>query len=259
MILSIQEQLLKIRTHGPEDAPVLVYLPGLHGDWTLIGNFRKALAERLRFIEVAYPETSTWSLEDHAKAIEATLQEIEVSHGWILGESFGSQIVWKLLERGHFRIEGVILAGGFVRHPTAWGAHLCAWCSQRISASLIRKLLLVYTKVAPWRFHRDIETASSIRQYMERSTEQTRQALAHRLRLVALNDPSSTVRQMDIPLFALAGFWDPIVPWFPVRSWLKRNCTALRDYRVIGRADHNVLGTASPTAAEQVLRWMASI
>jgi hypothetical protein len=36
---------------------------------------------------------------------------------------------------------------------------------------------------------------------------------------------------------------------------LKKNCPALRDYKII-RADHNVLGTGTREAAKQILKWM---
>jgi hypothetical protein len=54
----------------------------------------------------------------------------------------------------------------------------------------------------------------------------------------------------------LTGLFDPIVPWWWVRSWLKKNCPALQDYRVIRRSDHNVLSNASVEAADQIARWM---
>jgi hypothetical protein len=46
------------------------------------------------------------------------------------------------------------------------------------------------------------------------------------------------------------------VPWIFVLPWLRGDCPALREYRVIWHADHNVLGTAPKAAAELVLRWM---
>src|SRR3974390_2844069 len=163
MTLTMQEEQLKMRVHGPDGAPTLIYLPGLHGDWTLIGTFRKALAGRLRFIEVAYPETRVWSLENHAAAVESMLHQSGISHGWVLAESFGSQIVWPMLARDQFEIEGIILAGGFIRHPARWAANLSRVCARRMSLRLIRSLLLGYAKLAPWRFHGDEETAAAIR------------------------------------------------------------------------------------------------
>jgi hypothetical protein len=41
-----------------------------------------------------------------------------------------------------------------------------------------------------------------------------------------------------------------------VRRWLKQNCPSLREYRVLGRADHNVLSTAPDAAAELLVRWI---
>ncbi|MGP8020155.1 MAG: hypothetical protein ACLPRE_04075, partial [Limisphaerales bacterium] len=63
-------------------------------------------------------------------------------------------------------------------------------------------------------------------------------------------------RQTKLPVFGLTGFFDPIVPWPRVRRWLRKNCPALREYKVIMRADHNVLNTAPKEAAKQVLRWI---
>jgi len=86
--------------------------------------------------------------------------------------------------------------------------------------------------------------------------ELDRQAAQHRLHLIAQYDPCPIARQTNVPVFGLSGFLDPIVPWPFVRRWLGKNCAALRDYKVIHSADHNVLGTAPVDAAKQILAWM---
>ena len=58
---------LQMRVHGDASLPTLVYLPGLHGDWTLVSSFRAAIAGRVRFVEFTYPLTTTWSLDDYAR------------------------------------------------------------------------------------------------------------------------------------------------------------------------------------------------
>src|SRR5437867_13355649 len=110
---------LKIRMHGEASLPALVYLPGMHGDWTLVSSFRAAVAGRLRFVEFAYPRTTTWSLDDYARAVEERLLANGIQRGWLLGESFGSQPAWQIIRRARtgFRPLGLILVGGFVRHP----------------------------------------------------------------------------------------------------------------------------------------------
>src|ERR1035438_3914147 len=85
------EEKLQLRVHGDDSLPTLIYLPGLHGDWTLVGGFLQALDGRVRFVEITYPRTLVWSLEDYAAAIETALAQNGIASGWLLGESFGSQ------------------------------------------------------------------------------------------------------------------------------------------------------------------------
>ena len=108
---------LQLRIHGNASLPTLIYLPGLHGDWTLIGGFRHAIGGKVRFIEITYPRTLTWSLDDYAAAVETALVKNGITSGWLLGESFSSQVVWAMVARGKFTAQGVILAGGFVKYP----------------------------------------------------------------------------------------------------------------------------------------------
>jgi pimeloyl-ACP methyl ester carboxylesterase len=247
---------LEIRIHGDASRPTLVYLPGLHGDWTLIGSFRRALGGRVRFVEVTYPRTLTWSLEDYAEGVETALAEQGIAQGWLLGESFSSQVVWSLVVRERFRIEGVILAGGFVRHPMRWGVRLAERLSGGIPLALLTRILFGYAKVARLRYRKAPEVLANIQEFMDRRTELDQQAATHRLHLIAQNDPHPIARQVNLPVYALSGLVDPIVPWFCVRPWLKKNCPSLRQYKIIGRADHNVLATAFQPAAEHVLRWI---
>src|ERR1700726_4801941 len=90
---------LQIRIHGDSNKPTLIYLPGLHGDWTLVTGFRSALIGRARFVEITYPRSLTWNIEDYANAIESALLSRGITRGWLLGESFGSQLTWPLLDK----------------------------------------------------------------------------------------------------------------------------------------------------------------
>lgn len=246
---------LQIRLHGPARLPALVYLPGLHGDWTLIGGFRKALGSRVRFVEITYPRTLTWSLEEYAAAVERALSGHGLDCGWLLGESFSSQIVWPIVARGRFEVQGVILAGGFGRHPLHWGVPLAEWACGRMPLALLKQCLNGYARVARLRFRHEPEVLAALGEFLARRTDLDRQAMRHRLHLLAHNDPGAVARQCHVPVYALTGWFDPVVPWRSARRWLRRNCANLREHRVL-RADHNVLSTASRAAAEQVVQWM---
>ena len=247
---------LQVRVHGAKSLPALVYLPGLHGDWTLVGGFRKALAGHVRFVELTYPRTLTWSLDDYAAGVEEALAVHGITSGWLLGESFGSQVVWPLLARQRFSATGVILTGGFARHPMRWGVRFAERICGEVSLSMLTRIIFGYAKVARFRYRHSPETLSGLEEFINRRTELDRQAAKHRLHLVAGSDPSGIVRQVNVPVYALTGLWDPIVPWFLACRSLRRNCPALREYKIIRHADHNVLGTAAEAAARQVLEWI---
>ena len=248
---------LQLRIHGDATLPTLVFLPGLHGDWTLIGGFRLALGGRARFVEVTYPRTLTWSLDDYAAAIENALAENGITRGWLLGESYGSQPLWALVGRGKFAAQGVILAGGFVKHPMRWAVRLAERLTGRISNAFFVWTIFSYAKIARFRYSRSPEVLATIDEFVARRAEGLdRRSAQHRLHLIAENDPRHIANQTALPVFGLSGWLDPIVPWPWVRRWLRKNCPSLRDYKVLRRADHNVLSTAPGEAARQVLEWM---
>jgi pimeloyl-ACP methyl ester carboxylesterase len=247
---------LQVRVYGDAALPTLIYLPGLHGDWTLIGGFRAALGGGVRFAEVTYPRTLDWTLDDYAAAVEEALAARGIESGWLLGESFGSQVVWPMLARQRFCVQGVVLAGGFVRHPYKRLVHGAEWIIGSLPTAALTPLVSGWTKAARFRFRHSPEILDSLEEFAVRRTDLDRRAATHRLRLVALNDPRAIARTSHVPVYALTGCFDPVVPWRGVRRWLRRHCPQLRDYRLIWAADHTVLCTAPRACAEQVLRWM---
>jgi len=257
MTSEIQAEKLQLRVHGAASLPTLVYLPGLHGDWTLIGGFRKAIGDKVRFVEFTYPRTLTWSLDDYAAAIENALAQNGINGGWLLGESYGSQVLWAMVRRGKFTAQGAILAGGFVKHPLRWAVRLSERFTGRISDALVVRFIFAYATIARFRYRHSPETLAGIDEYVARRTGSDHQAAQHRLRLIAENDPRPVASQAPLPVFGLSGVSDPIVPWPWVRRWLGKNCPGLRDYKVIWSADHNVLSTTPREATRQVLEWMA--
>jgi len=256
---------LEIRVHDRNAAPTLVYLPGVHGDWTAVGAFRRALEGRVRFVEFAYPRTTIWTMEDYGAAVLRALADSGIKRGWILGESFGSQVAWALLrEIGKlqkdkaFHPEGLILAGGFARHPIPFwpGLGLLLTSSRWMVLQGFRAYRAV-VRLGGWR---NSKMSGDADEFMRRrQAPGDIEALRHRLRLVARNDPRECAKTLGSPLYCLSGLVDPIVPWPLTFRWFRRNCPALRETKVLFLADHNVLGTAPQRAAEQALRWMGAL
>ena len=244
-----------IRVHD-SSGPALIYLPGLHGDWGLIGAFRRALNGRVRFVELSYPN-SRMSLDALSVGVERALRDKGIESGWLLAQSFGSQVGWELLRRG-FNADGVILAGGFVRHPTPWGESLMRPLLDGPWSAAIRPPYRAMTWLGSALSGRDPDSARELAAFAAgRSVAQWR-AAAWRLRLVAESDPRQTARATLIPVWYLGGAIDLLVPWPWVVRWLERECPGYRGKTIIARADHNVLGTAPKESAESVLGWLAA-
>jgi pimeloyl-ACP methyl ester carboxylesterase len=123
---------------------------------------------------------------------------------------------------------------------------------------MFRLLLKLYAAYACLRHRRAPETLANIGEFVLRRTPEDREAIASRYPLIARNDLRSTARGACLPVFALSGLFDPIVPWPLVLPWLRRNCPGFSGARVIFKADHNVLGMAPAKAAAQVLSWIDS-
>jgi len=252
----MEETGVQIRLHGNPADPVLVYLPGLHGDWTLIGSFRQAIAGRARFVELTYPRTLEWSLDEYAAGVEQALRSAGVQRGWLLAESFGSQVAWPLLARGFFQAEGLILAGGFGKHPALWGVMLTEKVLGRISMDWMVRALVGYAQVARWRFRHQPEVLAGVHEFVERRTELDRQAAVHRLRLIARNNPAGIAHQVQVPVYGLTGLLDPVVPWPWAKRWLRQNCPSLAAYQIVRSADHTVLSTGARQCATQIAEWI---
>jgi len=232
--------------------PTLIYLPGTHGDWTLNGAFRREVNGRARLVEFTFPRTLEWSLVDYANAIEQKLIANKIEQGWILAESFASQVAWVWVGQNskQFKIEGIILAGGFVRHPIIPAVRLAIFLTRHIPAALLKSILWFYTIYARSREGDSAEIRADLQEFIQRRTPADLRASAHRLDLIAQNDLRSIARATKIPVFYLTGLIDPIVPWPFVQPWLKKNCPGYRGWKIIFSSDHHVLGAAKKSASQ---------
>lgn len=253
---------LQLRLHHPAAQPTLIHLPGLHGDWTLLGPFRKALAGRARLVETTYPRHAGWLLADYARAVEQALREQDVNEGWLLAESFSSQVGWQLVaqqmeraEQGGFQLHGLILVGGFIRHSWPWGVRLTQLASGAVPAWLLERLCRLYGR----RHCGDPETATEMAEFVRRRLQPgDRAAITSRYQLIARADFRPVARRATLPVFHLSGAMDPLVPWPLVRTWLRRHCPGFRASHIIRRGGHNVLLSAPAASAEQILAWVTN-
>lgn len=215
-------------------------------------------------IEVTYPRRAEWALDDYAVAIERRLLEHGVAQGWVIGESFSSQVAWALAGRERlqeastrFALLGLILVGGFVRHPWPWGVQLASAASRVVPLWLLRRLCSGYGKLAGRKHRACPEVIAELGEFVQRRTaDGDREAINGRYRLIAASDLRDLAKATNLPVFQLTGALDPIVPWWQVRPWLKKHCPGYCATRVFWRAGHNVLLSAPQESADQILAWI---
>src|SRR5690606_20986065 len=94
---------------------------------------------------------------------------------------------------------------------------------------VFQSCLKIYAKYATVRHRQAPETLAAISETVSRRTELDRRAMMHRLDLLAGSQLKPNARQADFPVYALAGFWDPIVPRMLTIRWLKRHCPGFRE------------------------------
>lgn len=246
---------VSIRVHDGA-GPTVIYLPGIHGDWGLIGAFRRELGGRVRFVEFAYSKEEI-GLDRLAELVHAELTARGVTSGWLLGQSFGSQVGWALMARG-FKADGVVLAGGFVRHPWPWGACLFQALLSGVPSAVVNPAYRGYTAVCNALARRGPEEAEELMAFARERGSAEWRAMSWRLSLIAGSDPRGTARAMTGPVHYLGGMIDPLVPWPLVIRWLKRECPGYSGEVIIRSADHNVLGSSPRESAERVLGWIGA-
>ncbi|HEX7861075.1 MAG TPA: alpha/beta hydrolase [Verrucomicrobiae bacterium] len=258
-----EEAELQFRVDGEPTSPTLIYLPGLHGDWTLLPGFRELAKARFRLAQFTYPRTLSWSLRDYAQAVDQQLKTAGIRSGWILAESFSSQVAWTWLKQAQdgatdFRFEGMILAGGFVRYPMLLNLAAARFFFAVTPWWAWRLLFKVYLAYSGFRHRNAGPAGNCAEEFIARRTPLDLATMRARLRLIAEADLREVARKARCPIYQVAGVIDPVVPPAMVARWLRRNCRTFAGARVIWPADHNVLGTEPAAALAQIENWVSA-
>lgn len=244
--------------HGDPHGHVLVYLPGLHGDFTLIRSFRERILPSTAFVEFAYPVDGNPSLRELADAIHDALEHLQVGDVTLLAESFGSQVAWAMIARPRetIRYRRLILSGGFVQYPWLGGVHLARAMVTTVGpgANLLLESFPLYGRLL---YEPRPGLAHDLSCFVEsRSRIEDRQAIHHRLGLITTADFRPVAARTTLPVHHLTGVFDPIVPWYPVQRWLQRHCPGYQGTVRFHTSDHAVL-VSRPTAAARLIKsWM---
>ncbi len=231
------------RLSGPVDAPVLVYLPGIHGDWTPLNHTRLHLARHFRLVELSYPQRAEWGLADYADAVEARLAELGLGRVHLLGESFSSLVCWELLRRYPGRAQSLTLAGGFCQPPHPRGLRLLALGFGFLPGALWNRGVEAYCMSLAWRERPAAGDAEREPLFFAARGHRGLRAMRRRLGLIEATDCRSQLAEVTIPVGYIGGGSDPIVPVRREIETLQRALPAACRFRwrLVDGAPHPIL------------------
>lgn len=231
------------RLSGPEDAPVVVYLPGLHGDWTPLNRTRLHLSRHFRLVELSYPQRAEWDLADYADAAEERLTELGLGPVHLLGESFSSLVCWELLRRHPRRALSLTLAGGFCQPPHPRGLRLLALGFGVLPGALWNRGVEAYCMSLAWRARPVAGDAQQEPLFFAARGRRGLRAMRKRLAIIQSADFRSLLGELTLPVGYIGGGSDPIVPVRREIETLRRGLPAACRFRwrLVDGAPHPIL------------------
>lgn len=250
---------LVYQTGGKQNAPPIVYLPGVHGDWTPQAAARTLLTRDFHLVETAYPRIETWSIDDYARALNGLLDKLGIESAHIVGESFGSLVGWQFGIADPDRIRSFTLIGGFSQPPRFRIAAAASAALNTLPTRLLESSIDLY--VAGKSAIGESRESFDIGAYPATRTERGRRATANRMSIIQTSDYSPKLKEIKFPVRYLGGANDIVVPVRREIATLSAHLPAHCDFQseLVRRAPHALIASHPQKACESILRWVNEI
>lgn len=245
---------------GPVTGAPVIYLPGSHGDPSLIGEARRILRRDVRLLAVTYPRAESWTLEDYSDALEDLMGVLDVDSAHLIGESFGGLIGWEFGLTLPRRIRSLLLVGGFCR-PVAgprieFARHALAHLP---SAILERGANLFGSGGAVLEDDLLIDWPGGA--YVASQNSRPRRAAANRLSILSQSDFSASLGAVRFQVRYVGGGGDTMIP---VRREAALMAARLPfrcgfESEIVPGAPHGVLASHAERVCERLTGWIKEI
>ena len=247
------------QTTGNQDAPPIVYLPGVHGDWTPQVAARPLIGRDYHFVETAYPRIETWSIDDYGRALNNLLDELGIEAAHVVGESFGSLVGWQFGIANPGRVRSFTLVGGFAQPPRFRIAAAAAAALTTLPTALLESSIDFYVsgKSALGEFREMFELGA----YPATRTEQGRRATANRMRIIQASDFSDQLAQVEFPVRYLGGAKDIVVPVRREIATLEAKLPPHCDFQseLLRGTPHAMIASHPEQTVDRISRWVNEV
>lgn len=244
---------------GHPDAPPLLYLPGVHGDWTPQVGARSCLSEKFHLVETAYPRVDHWSIDDYARSLNDLLDKLGIESAHIVGESFGSLVGWQFGVTNPHRVRSFTLLGGFARAPRFRVAAAASAALKTLPTGLLESTIDFYVagKKVIGQQRETFDTGA----YPATRTESGRLATANRMSIIQSTDFREHLSDIEFPVRYLGGANDVVVPVRREISTLSKHLPSDVEFQseLIRGAPHAIIASHPQETADQVSRWVHEV
>jgi pimeloyl-ACP methyl ester carboxylesterase len=244
---------------GDRDAPPILYLPGVHGDWTPQVGARPILSRDFHFLETAYPRIETWSIDDYARALKKLLDDLGIESAHIVGESFGSLVMWQFGVANPERVRSFTLVGGFSRPPRFRVAAAAAAALRTLPTQLLESSIDLYVsgKSAMGEVRESFDSGV----YPAVRTPRGRRATANRMSIIQASDFTEQLKEIKFPVRYLGGAKDIVVPVRREIATLLAHLPPHCDFRseLVPGAPHAMIASHPQQTVEHLTRWVREI
>ncbi|MCH8204936.1 MAG: alpha/beta hydrolase [Candidatus Hydrogenedentes bacterium] len=252
---------LVYRIRGGEGAVPVVYLPGVHGDWTPQAAASVILAGAFRLVEISYPREPLWRLEDYASALVSLLDRLEIESAHVVAESFGSLVGWEFgLEHGS-RVRSMVIVGGFCQPPGPRKVLLAKWGLSVLPTGLFEQGVDAYVAIRKHRGKLEHPEMEVDLPYATVRTDLGRIATVSRFEIMCTSDYRHQLHEVLFPVRYIGGDSDLIVP-------VKREIRTLSELlseeagfqsRLIANAPHMIISSHPVETAGQIADWIMEV
>lgn len=241
---------------GDPNAPPILYLPGVHGDWTPQVRARPILTRDFHFVETAYPRIENWSIDDYARALKELLDGLGIESAHIVGESFGSLVAWQFGIANPERVRSFTLVGGFSRPPRFRLATAAAAALKSLPTKLLESAIDLYIagKAAVGEHRETFESGA----YPATRTRRGRRATANRMTIIQESEFRDQLKEIQFPVRYLGGARDILVPVRREIATLLAHLPPHCDFQseLVAGAPHAVIASHPEQTVEHISRWV---
>ena len=244
---------------GERDGPPAIFLPGVHGDWTLLKRARPILADKLRLIEITYPRAGSWNLGEFSRALEDLMDVLELDSAHLIAESFGSLIGWQFGLECPSRVRSMVLVGGFCQPPGPQRIGLAKTALSLLPSFILEKGIDLYTSRRA--FYLDFaysDLGGMPIPYFATRSARGRRATVNRLSIIERADFRPHLNRIRFPIRYVGGANDQVVPVRREVETLKRRLPAECGFQshVIPGGRHAILASHPEPSARRIVDWV---